>query len=158
MEIREAALSDVESMVRLSESFRTLLSTYSPTFWRKAHDAFQRQVTWFEVLVPLDDTIALVAEESSGLRGFAIGRLQEAPPVYAPGGPVCLIDDFCVAVESEWRSVGSELLEAVQEQARSRGAVLSIVVCPHLGKAKREFLLERGYEVTTEWHVRGLTP
>ena len=36
MNIREAALSDVEPMVRLSETFRTSLASYSPTFWRKA--------------------------------------------------------------------------------------------------------------------------
>ena len=89
-------------------------------------------------------------------QGIRIGRLQEAPPVFAPGGPVCLIDDFCVASDSEWASVGSELLEAIEAKARGRGAILSVVICPHRGAVKRSFLRERHFEITAEWHVRDL--
>jgi GNAT superfamily N-acetyltransferase len=156
MRIRQAELSDIESMVRLSEAFRMSLTSYSPIFWRKAEASSERQATWFRVLVPLEDTIALVAEIDSELRGFIIGRLQEAPPVYEPGGPICLVDDFCVTSDSEWAIVGSKLLEAVEREARARGAVLAVVICPHLARAKGGFLAERGFEVTAEWHVRGL--
>ena len=48
------------------------------------------------------------------------------------------------------------LLEAVEANARERGAVLSVVICPHLAAEKRSFLAERGFEVTSEWHVRNL--
>ena len=130
MNIREAALSDVEPMVRLSETFRTSLASYSPTFWRKAGGSFESQVAFFRILLPLEDTFAIVAEHDSELRGFIIGRLQGAPPVYAPERPVCLVDDFCMASDAEWSSVGSQLLEAVEQKARSRGAVLSVVICP----------------------------
>lgn len=154
MRIRAAEIADVESMVRLSERFRIALSAHSPTFWRKADDSFDKQVAWFRVLLPLQDIIALVAESDSEIRGFVIGRLENAPPIYAPGGPVCLIDDFCVASDAEWASVGSELLGAVEGDARRRGAVLSVVICPRRGAAKRNFLREKGFEITTEWHIR----
>jgi GNAT superfamily N-acetyltransferase len=156
MKIRSAELADVEAMVRLSEAFRTSLATYSPTFWRKSAGSFESQVAWFRILLPLDDTIALVAEGASDLRGFIIGRLQEAPPVYAPPGPILLIDDFCTASDADWLPVGSKLLDAVEQKARAHGAVLSVVVCPNLAHAKRGLLSERGFEVTAEWHVRSL--
>lgn len=156
MKIREGRLSDVEEMVRLSEAFRESLAAYSPTFWRKAEDSFERQAAFFRALIPLEDTFVLVAEDKSEMVGFIIGRLQEAPPVYAPGGPVCLIDDFCVASDAEWSTVGSPLLAEVEQWARRQGAVLSVVICPERGDAKRGFLAEERFEPTSGWHVRDL--
>lgn len=156
MDIEAATLDDVEPMVRLSEAFRSTLTRYSPVFWRKAEDSFERQSAWFRALLPLHDTIALVARSGSELRGFAIGRLQNAPPVYAPGGPVLLIDDFCVASDADWESVGGALLDRLEVRARERGAVLSAVMCAHLYGEKRAFLSGRRFAVTGEWHVRNL--
>lgn len=31
------------------------------------------------------------------LAGFAVGTIVTAPPIYDPGGPICVIDDFAVA-------------------------------------------------------------
>lgn len=156
MKIRVAELEDIAAMVRLSEAFRATLSGYSPTFWRPAADAATKQAAWFEMLLPLADHLVFVADTDGELRGFIIGRLQEAPPVYAPGGSICLVDDFCVAADAEWASVGNGLLDAVESAARSRGAMLSVVICPRLASAKRGMLGERGCDVATEWHVRSL--
>lgn len=153
---RSAEIADVEHMVDMSEASRSSLVPLSPRFWRKAADSREKQDAWFRILLPLDDTIAVVAEMGSRLRAFAIGRLQEAPPVYAPGGPVCLIDDFCVASDAEWHPIGTRILNQIERRAHERGAVLSIVICPHLGGAKRRLLQERGFRVTAEWHVREL--
>ncbi len=60
-------------MVRLSEAFRTSLTAYSPTFWRKADGSFESQVAWFRILLPLEDTVALVAEGPAELRGMPSG-------------------------------------------------------------------------------------
>ena len=143
-------------MVRLSEIFRKSLSTFSPILWRMAEGSFESQAAFFRRLLSFEDTIAIVAERDSELEGFVIGRLQEAPPVYDPGGPVLLIDDFCVASEAEWPTVAPQLLEAVEQRARSQGAVLSVVICPRRGAAKRRFLDEQGFDVTSEWHIRAL--
>ncbi len=153
--VREAELSDVEGMVQLSEAFRSTLPGYSPVFWRKAEDSAEKQAAFFRALHTMDEWLLLVAERGGSLEGFVIARLMSAPPVYAPGGPVCLIDDFCVVDES-WSSVGAPLLEAAEKRTKERGAVLSVVVCPHLGRRKRDFLLGNGFEVTSEWLVRPL--
>ena len=156
MGVRDAVVADIEPMVRLSEEFRSRLATYSPTFWRKAEGSFEKHTAWLSMLLPLDDTIAMVYDHRNLLRGFAIARLTAAPPIFAPGGPVCLVDDFCVAQEADWPTVGLALLAAVEARAQSRGAPLSVVICAHLDARKREFLAARGFAPTSEWHVRTL--
>lgn len=154
MAIRDATPADIESMVELSEVFRRRLASYSPTFWRKADDSRERQVTWFKILLGLDNTLAVVDDNGGTLRGFAIGRLTPAPPVYATDGPACLIDDFCVADEDDWPTTGVALLSAVEARSKQHGSVLSVVVCAHLDARKRGFLAQRNFAVTAEWHVR----
>ena len=79
-----------------------------------------------------------------------------APPVYAPPGPISLIDDFCVVHDDAWGTVGHALLDGIERAAKDRGAVLSVVICPHQGGAKRAFLGRLGFEPTSEWHVRSI--
>ena len=157
MSVRAAADADVEAMVALSEQFRARLQTLSPVFWRKAADSAEKHAVWFRILLTADGTFALVHDGADAIDGFIIGRMTPAPPVYAPGGPICLVDDFCVSEDDgDWTHTGRALLEATEGLARERGAVLSVVVCPHLGGAKREFLASLGFAPTSEWHVRAL--
>lgn len=146
----------MDAMVRLSEAFRAHLATLSPTFWRKADDSAQKQAAFLRILLPLRETLAFVAADEHQVIGFAIARITPAPPVYAPGGPVCLIDDFCVADDGSWRTVGGALVDAIESTAREQDAVLTVVVCPSAGGAKRDFLAARGFTPTSEWHVREL--
>ncbi len=70
-----------------------------------------------------------------------------APPVYDPGGPVCLIED--------WQ--GNEALLAEAEQAAAaRGAVLARVICAHDDWRRAELLVRRGYTVASEWYTTQL--
>jgi GNAT superfamily N-acetyltransferase len=157
MPVRPAVEADTDQMVNLSEAFRMRLASYSPVFWHVASDAREKQTTWFKLLIGLGDTVAIVNESRGQVTGFIIGRLTPAPPVYAPGGPVCLIDDFCVEHESAWSTTGAALLAAVEAEAKRRGAPLSVVVCAHLDGAKRAFLAAQGFATTSEWHVRPLS-
>jgi GNAT superfamily N-acetyltransferase len=156
MTIRPATLDDTEALVALSERFREQLAELSPVFWRKAPDSFEKQLGWFRILLEQGDTIALLDERDGNVRGFVIGRLQAAPPVYAPGGSVCLVDDFCVADDAEWESLGAQLLAAIEARAKQRGAVIQIVICPNRHPGKRDLLGARGFAVNAEWHVREL--
>jgi hypothetical protein len=90
------------------------------------------------------------------MRYLPIGALTTAPPVYNPGGPVCIVDDFAVARPEEWRIVGDALLTALAREVQARGAVLLVVVCAQHDQAKRALLQEAGCSVASEWHVKPL--
>lgn len=157
MQIRTAAEVDVAAMVALSDARRTEYATYSPVFWRKAADATEKQ-TGFIINRQLRDeqVITLVAEDAGTVHGFVIATILHAPPVYDPGGPVCSIDDYTVATPELWPTLGVELLNAATTQAKEQGAVLVIVVCPHLEEAKRTMLHEQGATIASEWFVKPL--
>jgi GNAT superfamily N-acetyltransferase len=157
MPVRDAREADLDAMVRLSAAARGRLAEYSPRFWRPADDADAGQRLWFQFLLAQAETIARVHADGAQVDGFALARLSAAPPVYAPGGPVSVLDDFCVADAAAWPAVGVALLDAVEAAARARGAPLSVVVCAHLDGAKRELLAARGFAPTSEWWVRSLT-
>ncbi len=156
MPIREATPDDSAALVGLSEQFRRRLATFSPVFWRMAPDAQQKQALWFRFLLTQPDTFSFVHEGdgAAALDGFVIARMTAAPAVYAPGAPICLIDDFCVAPAEAWPSVGGALLDAAVAEGARRGAPLTSIVAAHLDAAKRAFLAARGFAVTSEWHVR----
>lgn len=157
MHIRRAIEADIPRMVTISETKRIEYEGYSPVFWRKAPDSSPKQELYFQSLLMGTEVIALVAEAEDLLLGFVIGAIITAPPVYNPGGPVCIVDDFAVANSTDWHSVGATLLEAVEGEAKARGAVLSIVVCAQRDQAKRELLRSAGASVASEWHVKPLS-
>lgn len=157
MGVRDAEEADVAAMVALSERFRRRLAGWSPVFWRMAGDAQPKQTLYFRFLLAQADTFALVHESEAGagdVGGFVIARMTPAPPVYAPGAPICLIDDFCVEPAEAWPRVGGALLDAAIAEGRRRGAPLTSIVAAHLDAPKRTFLAARGFAVTSEWHVR----
>jgi hypothetical protein len=156
MGVRAACDDDVDAMVALSETFRARLAGYSPLFWRQAPDARGKQSLFFRALLARRDAFAFVHEPSASAPpdGFVIARLMPAPPVYAPGGPICLVDDFCVEPPKEWSTTGSALLDAAIAEGARRGAALTSIGTAHLDDAKRALLAARGFAVTSEWHVR----
>jgi GNAT superfamily N-acetyltransferase len=156
MNVRRATAADIPRIVAISEVKRVEYEGYSPVFWRKAPDSSSKQELFFQRLLTGADVIALVAETEATLLGFVIGVVTTAPPVYNPGGPVCIVDDFTVANPTEWDSVGAALLAAVEQEAKARGAVLSVVVCAQRDQAKRAMLREAELIVVSEWHVKSL--
>jgi GNAT superfamily N-acetyltransferase len=143
-------------MVAIAESKRVEYEGYSPVFWRKAPDVSARHEQYLQSLITSAGVISFVAEVGDILAGFAIGALTKAPPVYNPGGPVCLVDDFAVSKPEEWRVVGGALLAAISREAQTHGAVLMVVVCAQRDQAKRILLQEFGCSVASEWHVKPL--
>ena len=156
MHIRRAIESDIAKMVAISEVARGEYESYSPMLWRKAEHSAARQELHFQRLLTRADTIAFVAVDANMLAGFAVSAIADAPPVYNPGGPVCVIDDFAVANPSDWSSVGAALLNALEREAKSRGAVLTVIVCAQRDQAKRRLLQKAGTTVASEWHVKPL--
>jgi hypothetical protein len=152
--VRRASLADLDGLLGIASARRTAYAAYQPTFWRPAPDAIDRQRAYFTSILDDDQTLVLTATENdAGLRGFAIGRLVPAPPVYDPGGVSCVVDDFAVADPDEWLTVGPLLLDALRSWASSRVAAQMIVVTAHLDEPKRAALQSHGLTLASEWWV-----
>jgi len=156
MSIRAATLTDMPAMVALSAQRRHALAHQQPVFWQQAANADAKQLHYFQRLLTEEQSIALVFEGETAIEGFIIGVMQAAPPVYDPGGPLCMIDDFMVADIGAWQSIGHALLDAVQAEAKERGAVLVIVVCGHHETALRNVLTSAECTLASEWWVGAL--
>src|SRR5580692_3708668 len=114
MSIRKATTTDVPRMLELAALKRTEYEAYSPVFWRPAVNAKESQRPFFENLVNDAGWICLVHDAEGLVDGFLIAHVVTAPPVYDPGGKVCIIDDFTVASASLWSTVGAQLRDTAE--------------------------------------------
>jgi len=145
-------------MVSLSERERSEREKIDVEFFRKADGSADAQAAYFNRQLTQSHVIARVHETANGIDGFAIATLITAPPVYAPGGPTALVDDFTVADPKLWESVGNLLFEAIREEASRRGAVGIVSICVHKDQVKRQFLSRCGLRIVSEWHFAALKP
>ena len=156
MGIRKAVPEDCLRLLKLADQKRAQYEGYSPVFWKNSKDGPEKQKGVFEKLITDENVISLVFEEDGEIQGFAFGTLTEPPGVYAPGGKACLIDDFMVSKPELWEKVGLALKEAVSEEAKSKGAVISVTVCGQMDVPKRKMLEADGNHVASQWYVKVL--
>ena len=121
-----------------------------PQFWRRADDSRITTIEWFTKLFSDVDMISLVATEESVVVGFLIARDAPVPPVYKPGGPTALVDDFCV-VEGRWMDVGKHLLLRAKEALRAYGWAQILVVGAHKDIEKMSFLESADLSLASTW-------
>jgi hypothetical protein len=155
--IRDAVATDLDSIAALAEERRIDYELAQPHFWRRAPDGIEQHRPWLNHLIESDDVISLVAmDDLSEFAGFLFATLVTAPPVYAPGGPLGLIDDFALSDRALWPTIGDELLTAAKADLASRGATQVVVVCGAHDEAKRAVLREGSMTVASEWYVQPL--
>ena len=154
--IRPATNDDIFSVGKIADEKRHQYAHYAPAFWNPAHDAYDKHVVYLRSLLERSNTIFLVEEDNGKVRGFVIASIIGAPPVYDPGTKICMIDDFAVAAEKDWSTVGHDLLNNARSHAKQMGANLAVVVCGGLDEAKRKMLRKTGFGVTSEWYANPL--
>ncbi len=154
--VRAAVRGDVDEIAALAGARRQSYERHQPLFWRQADDAAVRHHAYLQGLVDDPEHIVLVARRGGGLSGFVVGTLVGSPPVYAPGGRTCLVDDFAVAGDDDWPTLGVTLLREVGRRARERGAVQAVVVSGRHDEPKRRALAIAGLSVASEWWVAPL--
>ncbi len=156
--IRVATQDDVDVIADLIQEKRLQYETYQPIFWRVAPSARGNHLGFLAKVLANERTITLVWEETPGtVDWFIIPNIIAAPPVYEPGGPTCMVDDYWVRGGERWETIGRALLDAVCARARSEfGAAQVLVVCGHKDTAKRTVLRGQGLEIASEWYVKGL--
>jgi hypothetical protein len=153
---RSARPDDLDALVALASAKRTQYAPWQPVFHRPADDADAAQRNYLADAMAKADCRILVDEADGKVQAFLFARLVSAPPVYAPGGKVVLVDDFCVANDRLWESSGSALLNDAWDWGKTGGAVLLNVVCGPNDEAKRTLLARLGLSVASEWHVGAL--
>ena len=159
MTVRRAAEPDLSAMLDLAAERRADYASRQPRFWRPAEDARSRQSDYFASLLDDPQTLVLVdGDTSDEVTGFVIARLVGSPPVYDPGGPTCLVDDFTVRDPSDWSTAGGALLDAVRSWAAEHDATQLVAVTGQHDQPKREALRSAGLAVASEWWVAGLEP
>ncbi|HBQ95243.1 MAG: hypothetical protein M1294_13100 [Firmicutes bacterium] len=155
--IRVATKDDIDVIAELIQEKRLQYETYQPIFWRVAPGAVEKHRGFIECVISQERTIALVWEQRATIEGFIIANIISAPPVYEPGGPTCMVDDYWVRGGRAWDTIGRELLERASIEAKSQfGAAQILVVCGHKDNAKRTMLQNQNLQIASEWYVKGL--
>lgn len=155
--IRSASAADVQAMAQAMADKRKQLEMFEPVMWRPSEAAAQMTPAFFTHQVGQHNVVARVAESGGRFVGFVIGVIQDAPPVFSPGGKTVLIDDFVVTDGPDADEAGSALLDAVMSEGRARGAVQIIVVVAARDERATRWLEAKKLHVASQWWTRTLT-
>ena len=150
--IKKAIKSDISWMVELSHSKRSSYEKYQQQFWKMAKNSDEIQAKWFEELLEMEEVIALVDADK---KGFVIGRIVTPPEVY-DAGLTLMIDDFCVAEESLWMSVGKDLVSEIKRISKNKNATQILIVSGAHDVAKNNFLKEMGLNIASNWYITAI--
>ncbi|HZF96193.1 MAG TPA: hypothetical protein VEZ20_15125 [Allosphingosinicella sp.] len=150
--IRPARIDDVRAMTTLIEQRREQYERVQPVFWKRAARSAST-TRWFytSLLILARHKLVLVADRDGGLLGFLIARRVRTPPVYSPGGPTAIVDDFCVKHPEDWMAVGGALLAEARALGRKAGWSQIVVVCGAEDEPKAAFLRATDLAVVTNW-------
>jgi hypothetical protein len=154
--VRLAESFDIPRIVELQEQRRLQYQEYQPTLWRKAEESADEDRAYLENAITDATVLVLVHDRDATVDGAIVGVLSHLSPMYNPGGPVCVVDDFVVASPELWNTVGVKLLNAMAREAHKRGAAHLTVSCGYQDRLKRTMLALHGCTIASAWHVRDL--
>jgi len=155
--IRNATVKDVPAMTQLIARKRTVLESFEPVMWRPSEAAAQMTPAFFTHQLTQPNAVVRIAESGGRFLGFIIAAIQDAPPVFAPGGKTVIVDDFAVDEDAEADEAASSLLEAVMSEGRARGAVQIIVIAAARDARAARWLEARKLHVASQWWTRTLS-
>jgi hypothetical protein len=155
--IRPASAADVQAMTQAMADKRRQLEMFEPVMWRPSEAAAQMTPAFFTHQVAQPNVVARVAESGGRFLGFVIGVIQDAPPVFSPGGKTVLIDDFVVTEGAHADEAASALLDAVMSEGRARGAVQLIAVAAARDERAVRWLEGKKLHVASQWWTRTLS-
>lgn len=148
--IRKANKTDISWMVNLSYQKRLAYEKMQPNFWKISENSNEIQKKYFEKELKNKNVIALIYQEK---QGFVMGKLISPPEVY-DAGLTLMIDDFCVESEDLWMTIGKELLDEYQREAKIIGAKQILVVCGDHDTQKFLLLEAMNMRVASRWYTK----
>ena len=151
LSVRKGKQGDVVAMADLLTRQRERYEKFAPVVWRltKDHRGKTRQFLRWKILDPR--SVVLVCEKDSSIEGFLIAALVQTPPVYNPGGPTAMVDDFCIGEGGDWDTTGRALLRELRVIAGERSWHQVVAVCAFEDTPKRRFLEKAGLLSTSIW-------
>lgn len=99
------------------------------------------------------NAIVLVCEQADKLLGYALAIVIPTPPVYAPGGPTCLVLEAVMEQPADWGLSGKALLQKIQTEALKQKAVQVVMICDQKDLVKQNALQALGATIASEWYV-----
>ncbi|MGB0922200.1 MAG: hypothetical protein ACPG1C_12895 [Alphaproteobacteria bacterium] len=151
MKIAPATDEDIPQMVALIEARREILAAAEPVFWARGENTVGLTQAFFGYLIQSEETIALCAYEGTTMQGFLIALKQAVPPAYTPPGDTYLIDDFALADEALWPSVGVALMQAAETVAKANGAGQLIAVSAMVEQTRSKTYKADGFNPVSQW-------
>ena len=148
--IRKANKTDINWMVNLSHQKRLAYEKMQPNFWKMVENSNEIQKKYFEEELKNENVVALIFEEE---QGFIIGKLITPPEVY-DAGLTLMIDDFCVKSKDLWMTIGKELLEECQRDAKIIDAKQILVVCGDSDTQKFLLLEALNMKIASRWYTK----
>ena len=148
--IRKANKTDIDWMVEMSYQKRLNYSKKQKNFWKMAKNSDEIQKKYFEKELKNKNVIALIYQEK---QGFVIGKLISPPEVY-DAGLTLMIDDFCVKSDDLWLTIGKELLNECQREAKIMNAKQILVVCGDHDRQKFLLLETMNMRVASRWYTK----
>src|SRR5690242_16724228 len=150
--IRTGTAEDLQACVAILEAKRQRYERYEPQFWKRAPDATAKTQAFLNYLTVQPTTLFLVGEQEGAVTGFLTARPQPAPPVFEPG-QTAFVDDFYVADDALWPTMGAALLRAARVQLKERGFAQVIVVTAYRDDGKMEMLKQEKLSLASAWWV-----
>jgi|SRR5579862_2046667 len=152
MGIRPATNDDLGWMMSLCELGRIQKNSLHPIAYQQPAAYCRTRRKEIERILENPNSLCLISEHHDQPLAFLVALLVDAPPVYAPGGPVCLIEEFEGVKHQDLATHGLQLLDEARNIARRRGAVLQRVISSAGDLDREEFLLGNGFTVASEWY------
>lgn len=155
-DVFEGELKHLDAMVAIASSKRDEDEKAQPFFWRRAETADQSLRVWLEKCLGNPKKWVFVATQyqTGDITGFIIGKLEDSPAGYAPGGKIITIDDFCVATSASWEDTGGLLLDKLVHAGRGKGGSQVLVVAGEHEEAKWQFLQSKGLSLASRGYVK----
>jgi N-acetylglutamate synthase-like GNAT family acetyltransferase len=148
--IRKANKTDIDWMVEMSYQKRLNYSKKQKIFWKISENSDEIQKKYFEKELKNKNVIALIYQEK---QGFVMGKLISPPEVY-DAGLTLMIDDFCVKSDDLWLTIGKELLNECQREAKIMNAKQILVVCGDHDRQKFLLLETMNMRVASRWYTK----
>ena len=120
MEIRDAALEDLDGLARLWNEFMDFHEELDPAWQRipEAEGIWRKYITG---LIEDPKVLVLVAEDDGRLVGHLTAMIQELPPVF-PEKCYGFVQEISVTAEKRGQGVAHLLYERAEAWSRQRGA------------------------------------